>query len=270
MTNIDFLSTIPLFSSLSAAELKEIAEHWKIVEKSFHEIIFNRGDPANSVFIIQEGGVNITLDTFHEETLMLSHLTRGEMFGELTLFDINKRSATASAASKTILLEMPRDTFIHFLKKFPDIALNLLGILSKRLRDTNEILEQHVTRNVNDEAEIELTLSDKVADKFAGFIGSWVFIFIFMLILFSWIALNTFSFFFKPLDHYPFILLNLILSCLAAIQAPVIMMSQGRQAKKDHIAAELDYKINLKAELQIEEIMIKLDQVLNKLKASGS
>ena len=133
------------------------------------------------------------------------------------------------------------------------------------MRDTNEILEQQVTRNANEEIEIEFTLSDRIADKFAGFIGSWTFILIFIVVLLSWITLNTYAILFRPMDHYPFILLNLILSCLAAIQAPVIMMSQGRQSKKEHIAADLDYKINLKAELQIEEIMIKLDQVINKL-----
>lgn len=266
MAITEFLSTIPVFSSLSSSQLKELAEHWKVVEKNYHEIIFNKGDVANAIYIIQEGGVIITINTFHEDTLVLSHLEKGEMFGELTLFGNTKRSAMASASSKTILLEMPRDTFIQFLKKFPDIAINLLAILSKRLRDTNEILEQQVTRNVNEEIEIEFTLSDKIADKFAGFIGSWTFILIFIVVLLAWITLNTYAILFRPLDHYPFILLNLILSCLAAIQAPVIMMSQGRQSKKEHIAAELDYKINLKAELQIEEIMVKLDQVLNKLK----
>lgn len=270
MTTAEFLASIPVFSSLTSSQLKELADHWKVVEKNYHEIIFNKGDFANTIYLVREGGVTISINTFHDETLVLSHLGKGEMFGELTLFELSKRTATASASSKTILLEMSHDTFIHFLKKFPQVAINLLAILSNRLKDTNEILEQQVTRNVNEEIETELTFADRAADKCSAFIGSWTFIFIFIVVLVVWITLNTYAILFQPRDPYPYILLNLVLSCLAAIQAPVIMMGQGRQSKKDKIAAELDYKNNLKAEVQIEEIMTKLDQVLSKLKGTGA
>ena len=200
------------------------------------------------------------LKGFDGEDLTLSVLKNAEILGELTLFGTEDRAATAIAVEQTKLLKMSRNTFIDYLKKYPVIAINLLAMLSKRLRDTNQILEHQVTRNVNDEIEHELTFADKLADKFAEFIGSWTFIMIFLGVLIGWITLNTYLLF-HPLDHYPFILLNLLLSCLAAFQAPVIMMSQGRQAKKDHIAADLDYKINLKSEWQIEEILTRLDKI---------
>jgi uncharacterized membrane protein len=156
---------------------------------------------------------------------------------------------------------MSRKKFINFIKLHPDIAIAMLGVLGKRLRETNEIMERQATRNVNEIMETELSFGERVSDLFAEFIGSWTFIILFGLTLVIWIVLNVYTIWFAPVDPYPFILLNLMLSCLAAIQAPVIMMSQGRHAKKDKIAADLDYKINLKAELQIQEIRILLDKI---------
>jgi CRP/FNR family cyclic AMP-dependent transcriptional regulator len=259
--DMDFLSKNPLFSSLSTSQLKEIAEHWIAIEKNAGEIIFRNGDPADTIYLIQKGSVLITTSDTHGDSITLSILNKEDMFGELTLFENTKRSATAKAAETTTLLKMPQQTFVLFLKKYPDIAMKLLAILSSRLRDTNTFLEQHTTRNVNTEIETKLSFGDRLADRCAIFIGSWTFIIFFSVVLVSWISLNTYTFFFEPIDRFPFILLNLVLSCLAAIQAPVIMMSQGRQAQKDHLAADLDYKINLKAELQIEEILARLELI---------
>ncbi len=115
------------------------------------------------------------------------------------------------------------------------------------------------TQNINDLHKESLTYGDKMADKMADFAGSWKFIIIFVGILVAWIAMNAIQLIANPFDPYPFILLNLLLSCLAAIQAPVIMMSQNRQEKKDRLRAEHDYEINMKAEILIEEILNKLD-----------
>ncbi len=265
MVSTQFLAKIPAFSSLSPSQLEEMAEHWTVLEKNYHDVIFKHGQAANSIYIIQEGSVIISINDANSQPVVLSHLRPGEMFGELTMFEISRRTANATAAEKTVLLEMKQNTFVSFLKKYPDISIKLLGVLARRIRDTNALLEQQVTRNVNDEMEAELTFADRAADGFANFIGSWTFIIVFTIIIVIWIFVNTYAVFFQPADPYPYILLNLILSCLAAIQAPVIMMSQGRQAKKDHLAAEMDYKVNLKSELQIEEVLEKLELVLNKL-----
>lgn len=261
MERSEFLATIPIFSSLSKSQLEEMAASWKVVEKKTNDIIFNKGDEANTIYIVQEGMINILIRSVDGEDLTLTTLKSADLFGELTLFDKQERTATAIAGGDTILLEMPRKTFLDFLKKYPDIAINLLSILSTRLRETNALIEKQVTRNVNEELENEMTFPDKIADKLSVFIGSWKFIFLFSGVLVGWITLNTYVLIANPPDHYPFTLLNLLLSCLAAFQAPVIMMSQGRQAKKDHISADLDYKINLKAELQIEQILIRLDRL---------
>ena len=119
-----------------------------------------------------------------------------------------------------------------------------------------------LSENIEDEIEEKLTFGQKIADHIATFGGSWTFIIIFFSFLLTWIALNIWVLFFKPFDPYPFILLNLILSCLAAIQAPIIMMSQNRQEHKDRIRSEHDYKINLKAELEIKILNEKVDHLL--------
>lgn len=261
VVSVEYLSTIPLFSSLSPTHLTEISQSLLVIDKKKDEIIFKKGEPSDAIYIIQKGSVAISILAFNGEDMILSVLKNKDMFGELTLFEHTERTATAVALKKTHLLKMSRETFIHFLKQHPEIAIKMLSILSKRLRDTNNIIERQITRNVNDEVENEITFGERIADSFANAIGSWSFIIIFIGLLIFWVMLNAYILLIKPIDPYPFILLNLILSCTAALQAPVIMMSQGRQAKKDHIAADLDYKINLKAELQIEEILIKLNKM---------
>lgn len=116
----------------------------------------------------------------------------------------------------------------------------------------------HVTRPVHREMEAELTPGQRIADRIARFGGSWTFIGLFFVILASWMALNTIALF-RPFDRYPFILLNLVLSCLAAIQAPVILMSQNRQADKDRMQAANDYEVNLKAEIEIMQLHEKIE-----------
>lgn len=256
-----FLSTVAIFSSLSPAELDAFSADWELIETKEKQVIFRKGDVEEHLYLIVKGSISIAIKTFDKVELILSELHEGEIFGELTLFDNAPRTATATALDKATLLKMSREKYIRFLKLHPDVAIAMLGVLGKHLRETNEIMETQVTRNVNQIMESELTFGERLSDSFAEFIGSWTFIIIFTVGLIVWILLNVYEILFKPVDPYPFILLNLILSCIAAIQAPVIMMSQGRQSTKDRIAADLDYKINLKAELQIEEIQEKIDRI---------
>jgi uncharacterized membrane protein len=261
MIDTNFLSTISIFSTLSKSDLETLARNFTICEKKENDIIFKKGDPGESIYIIQEGHIQISLTAINGEELILAILHKGDFFGELTMFDQTERTASAIVYDHAILLEMPRAKFIALLKSHPDIAISMLATMGKRLRQTNDIMQKQTTRNVNDEMENELSFGDRVADKFSDLLGSWTFIIWFTILLWVWIILNVYTIFFVPVDPYPFILLNLILSCLAAIQAPVIMMSQGRQAKKDKIQADMDYKINLKAELQIQDIRANIDKI---------
>ncbi len=140
------------------------------------------------------------------------------------------------------------------------------GELSELEREVLDSLQKHelISSDIDKEFEQDWTLGERLADRIAAFGGSWAFLGIFALILLGWIAMNSLVLFWRPFDPYPYILLNLLLSCLAAIQAPVIMMSQNRQEAKDRLRAQHDYQVNLKAELEIRQIHEKLDHLLNK------
>jgi uncharacterized membrane protein len=138
------------------------------------------------------------------------------------------------------------------------------GELSNLEHEVIESLRQHdvMTENLNTAIDETATLGQRMADQVASFGGSWRFILIFAGVLVVWIAINSVALFSKPFDPYPFILLNLVLSCIAAIQAPIIMMSQNRQNDKDRMKADNDYRVNLKAELEIRHLHSKLDLLL--------
>lgn len=138
------------------------------------------------------------------------------------------------------------------------------GELSDLERSVVESVREHelLAANVNQEFDQRVTIGERLADNVAAFGGSWTFILLFIGVLVLWIAINTVALLSKPFDPYPYILLNLVLSCLAAIQAPVIMMSQNRQEAKDRLRAEHDYRVNLKAELEIRHLHSKLDLLL--------
>jgi uncharacterized membrane protein len=148
--------------------------------------------------------------------------------------------------------EYVKDSILKDQSEISDIEQSVISSLQEH---------ESVTKNINNLFTKDSSFGDKLSDKIAEFGGSWKFIIIFFSVLAIWIALNSISLFKAHYDPYPFILLNLILSCLAAIQAPIIMMSQNRQADKDRLQAEMDYKINLKAELEIRHLKAKLDQL---------
>jgi uncharacterized membrane protein len=149
-------------------------------------------------------------------------------------------------------------------KYVKDVLETEKGDLSTLEEQVMKSLKEHelLSKNINIEFDRQLTLGERLADKIAEFGGSWRFILTFSGVFLFWIALNSFALIWKPFDPFPFILLNLVLSCLAAIQAPVIMMSQNRQEAKDRLRSEHDYSINLKAELEIRHLHEKIDHLL--------
>lgn len=157
-----------------------------------------------------------------------------------------------------------KDYDMYRMKYISSIIEEETGDIQELEKDVLNSINQNeiITSNINDSIKEKLTMGDRVADKIASFGGSWRFIFLFFTILFAWIILNTYTLLMKPFDPFPYILLNLILSCVAAIQAPVIMMSQNRQEVKDRLRSENDYKVNLKAEIEIKTLHEKVDHLL--------
>ena len=253
MSRQELLANIPLFESLTDDDLAALSNRLEEIDYDEGGIIFRQGEEGSSLFIIEEGAVEISYGE-GKSKVCLANLFTTQYFGELSLFDGAPRSATATATKRSRLIRLDRDDLVDFVNKNPGASLRIIAEMSERLRQTNELMSRQVTRNVLAEEEESLTIGQRIADRVAAFGGSWPFIILFGGIMVLWMGSNILLLR-KPFDPYPFILLNLALSTVAALQAPIIMMSQNRQASKDKLLAENDYQVNLKAEMEIEALL---------------
>ena len=275
------LARVPLFQRLEPHELEHLAEDLEQVNYRAGEVIFHEYDTGDALYVVEQGSVRIWVTDEDVQQVTLAELIPGQFFGELSVLDRGQRSSSASAIVDTHLHRLSSDNFQRFLMAHPDCAIDVICEIGARLRQTNLLVAQRASRNVNEVMEERYTVGQRVADRVATFGGSWTFIFIFGGILLTWMATNTLllTHFGRgdsgaQWDPYPYILLNLLLSTLAALQAPVIMMSQNRAAEKDRLAAEQDFKVNLKSELMLEELVrkqrdrdVQIDEVMRRLQA---
>lgn len=252
MDHTALLGAINLFESLAPSDLEALSLRLEEVRFQAGDTIFQEGEPGGRLFLIQEGSVDISFGQ-GKELVRLANLVPGQYFGELSLFDGEPRSATARAARPCLLLALDRKDFMEFTAKHPQATVSVMGELAQRLRQTNAAFSSQVSRNVLQEAEDQLTFGQRVADRVASFGGSWPFIGTFAALMAVWMTVN--SLLDRAFDPYPFILLNLMLSTLAALQAPVIMMSQNRQSTKDKLLAENDFQVNVKSEIGIQSLL---------------
>jgi uncharacterized membrane protein len=260
MERVALLGSISLFEGLARDDLLALSEH--VVERRFAagQMIFRQGDGPDAMFIVAEGHVNIHLPGEASRRVSLTDLGTGEFFGELGLFDDQPRSASALATTDVSLLELSRPTLTDYLDRRPRAALAILKMMSRRLRETNAILSARAARNAIEELERNLTWRDRLADKVAELNGSWSFIVLLLVVTGGWAAANSVWLLHRPFDPYPYVFYNLVLAILVALQGPLIVMSQNRQALKDRKTAETDYNVNLKNEVNIETILRELGE----------
>jgi CRP/FNR family cyclic AMP-dependent transcriptional regulator len=258
------LARVPLFKRLEPHELEHLAEDVDQVNFAAGETIFNEHDLGDGLYVLESGSVRIWVLDEDVNEVTLAELKPGDFFGELAVLDRGERSSSATATVDTHLHKLSSDAFQKFLIEHPDAAIDVICEIAQRMRQTNQIVTQRAARNINVEMERQYTFGERIADKVASFGGSWTFIFMYGGALLIWIIINTFILVYyghgengAQFDPYPYILLNLMLSMTAAMQAPIIMMSQNRAAEKDRLAAEQDFKVNLKSELMLEELMRK-------------
>src|SRR6266496_4128080 len=258
------LARVPLFKRLEPHELEKLAEEIDQVNYKAGETIFNEHDHGDALYILEEGAVRIWVMDEDVNEVTLAELQPGAFFGELAVLDRGERSSSATAIVDSHLHRLSSDDFQTFLIEHPDCAIDVICEIGARMRQTNLLVSQRASRNVNVEMEAKSTIGQRIADKVASFGGSWTFIIIYVSFLVAWMGINTFVLVHyggggdgAQWDPYPYILLNLMLSMTAALQAPIIMMSQNRAAEKDRLAAEQDFKVNLKSELMLEELSRK-------------
>lgn len=261
------LARVPLFKRLEPQELEHLAEEIDQVNYKANETIFNEHDRGDALYILEEGQVRIWVYDEDVKPVTLAELKPGDFFGELAVLDQGERSSSATAITDIHLHRLSSEDFQKFLLEHPDAAIDVICEIAARMRQTNLLVTQRAARNINVEMAERATIGQRVADKVASFGGSWTFIIIYVTFLVSWMGFNTFVLVHygrgengAQFDPYPYILLNLMLSMTAALQAPIIMMSQNRAAEKDRLAAEQDFKVNLKSELMLEELSRKQRQ----------
>jgi CRP/FNR family transcriptional regulator, cyclic AMP receptor protein len=264
-TTVTMIGEVPIFELLDAEEREALAQMMDCRDYKAGETIFHYGDAGGHIFILRNGCVELFVESTDGEKIILAENERGDVIGELSFLDGGTRTATALAREDTQVLTMDRERLLDFIDKHPHAAMDLLTVVGRRLRHTDDLLRTRVSRNLNVEEEERMTLGQRVADKVASFGGSWPFIFIFGGIMLFWVLLNSTALLARHFDPYPYILLNLFLSMLAAIQAPVIMMSQNRQSSKDRLKGDLDYEVNLKAELEVAQLHRKVDNLYERL-----
>jgi CRP/FNR family transcriptional regulator, cyclic AMP receptor protein len=252
------LRQVPLFESLDDASAKKLCELIETLDCPGHKVLFHAGDVGDAMYLIERGKVRICVQATDGHEVTLTELGRGDFFGEMALLDGQQRSANAVIAEDARLAVLSRQHFLSFMRGSPDVALKMLTALVNRLRQTDELLRHSATRNVNVEEAAQLTLADRAADIIAEFGGSWKFITAAVLFFNLWVVINSFLLVNSGFDPYPYLLLSTAINMLAVLQAPIILMSQNRQAHKDRLRSEIDYQVNLKNELALHEILQRL------------
>jgi len=255
---LEALRSVPLFASLddnAATELRSLLTSRDVASETQ---LFRKGDVGDGMYLIESGRVRISIPDEDGREVTLAELAQGDFFGEMALIDGRKRSADAWVIDDARLAVLSRPAFLAFVRSTPEVALEMLSAMSERLRRTDELLRSRVSRNANEEERARLTVADRAADMIAEFGGSWKFIGACIGLIVFWIILNSYILT-RTFDPVPYQMLNLVLAVVAGLQAPIIMMSQNRTGEKDRLRADLDYRVNLKNELSLAEVLRRLD-----------
>src|SRR5947208_92124 len=254
------LRSVPLFAALDDAAVEELCAYLHPVELKAGSSLFRVGDSGDAMYLIESGRVRITVTDADGREVILASLGHGDFFGEMAMLGGHGRSADATVTEDSRLAVLTRENFLTFVSSDARIVLEMLSAITNRLRRTDELLRHRVSRNANEEDAKNLTLSDRAADVIAEFGGSWKFISASIVFTLAWIAFNTWALLDKGFDPYPYVLLNLVIGMIASLSAPIIMMSQNREAQKDRLRADLDYQVNLKNEMLLTEILRRLEK----------
>jgi uncharacterized membrane protein len=262
--NPEVLKHVPLFALLDPDETAVLASQVELKTFAPRQRIYKMGDAGGQAYVMVSGTVRVTtVDQDHQE-VVVDEPQHGEFFGFASMLEQTPHQTTAIALEETVCLEVDRNDISVLLQRKPLAGMDMLTVLGRQFHASQQLVRVRAMRNPNDVIDKEATFGERIADMVAGFGGSWTFIIIFLATLIAYSSINI-SLGHRAWDPYPFILLNLFLSMLAAIQAPVIMMSQNRQDTRDRLRSELDYEVNRRAEAEIQGLASKLHHVNEKI-----
>jgi CRP/FNR family transcriptional regulator, cyclic AMP receptor protein len=258
------LKHVPLFALLDDEETAVLAGQVELRKFAPRQRIYKMGDAAGEAYVMVSGRVRVTtLDEDHQE-VVVDEPSHGEFFGFASMLEQTPHQTTAIALEESECLEVNRQDIAVLLQRKPLAGMDMLTVLGKQFHASQQLVRVRANRNPNEVIEEKTTFGQRIADRVAGFGGSWAFIIIFLAASVIYIAANLILRR-SAWDPYPFILLNLFLSMLAAIQAPVIMMSQNRQDTKDRVRSELDFDVNRRSESEIQGLARKLNLLGDKI-----
>jgi uncharacterized membrane protein len=271
----EILRQVPLFSLLDDDELAVLAGQVEVAAFAPRQRIYKIGDPSEAAFVMVSGAVRVTTVDEDQQEVVVDEPTRGDLFGFASMINARPHQTSAVATEETVCIRFDRHDITVLLEKKPLAGMDMLAVLGRQFHGAQQLVRLRAARNPNEIIEGASTRAERIADSVATFGGSWTFIITFSVVLTVYTAVNV-VLGTKAWDPYPFILLNLFLSMLAAIQAPVIMMSQNRQDKKDRVRGEMDFEVNRRAESEIQGLARalramgdRIDDVEEHLRANG-
>ena len=256
--NPEALKHVPLFALLDEEETAVLAGQVELKKFAPRQRIYKMGDASGQAYVMVSGKVRVTTLDQDQQEVIVDEPSHGEFFGFASMLEQTPHQTSAIALEETECLEVSRQDISVLLQHKPLAGMDMLTVLGRQFHASQQLVRVRASRNPNEVIEKEATLGERLADSVARFGGSWVFILTFLVLSMTYVAANVFLRR-SAWDPYPFILLNLFLSMLAAVQAPVIMMSQNRQDTKDRVRSELDFDVNRRAESEIQGLARKLN-----------
>jgi CRP/FNR family transcriptional regulator, cyclic AMP receptor protein len=260
----EVLKHVPLFALLDQEEAAVLAAQVECKKFTARQRIYKIGDNTGQAYVMVSGKVRVTtVDEDHQE-VVVDEPTHGEFFGFASMLEQTPHQTNATAVDDVEVLEVSRDDIATLLQRKPLAGMDMLTVLGRQFHNSQQLVRVRAGRNANDVVAEQSTIAERVADSMVKFGGSWTFIIVFLVTTTVYASVNAIIGN-RAWDPYPFILLNLILSLLAAIQAPVILMSQNRQDMKDRVRNELDFAVNRRAESEIQGLSQKLNLIDEKI-----
>jgi CRP/FNR family transcriptional regulator, cyclic AMP receptor protein len=260
----EILRQVPLFALLDDDETCVLAAQVEVKTFAPRQRIYKIGDPGERAYILVSGSIRVaTVDEDNQEVIV-DQPAQGEFFGFASMLEQTPHQTTAIAQEESVCIEVDRHDILILLERKPHAGMDMLTVLGRQFHASQQLVRVRASRNPNEVIEEEETFGERIADGVASFGGSWTFIIAFAIVLIGYSSINVWLRG-RAWDPYPFILLNLFLSMLAAIQAPIIMMSQNRQDKKDRLRSELDFDVNRRAESEIQGLANKINWLGDKI-----
>lgn len=266
------LASVPLFERLDEEERALLAAQLDDVSFDAGQVVFRRGDPGGSIFIVVSGAVEIFVEDTVGQRVVFETAKAGDFFGELSLLDGDPRSASSVALEATRAVRLDRNDLELLFKRHPTAAMDVLAVIGKRLREADKVIGTRPTYSPNQAVEEKLTTVQRIADLAAAFSGSISFLVVHMVWFACWIAVNLgFVPALAQFDPFPFGLLTMVVSLEAIFLSCMVLISQNRQAAKERIRSDAEYDANIRAGLEVTQLHVKIDalaeQTLSRLAA---